>query len=72
MHTLFAIEDIYGLKIDELEGCTCLRLDPNAVKSSSLLDHFEEWLEQRKKYEREEITQEQYEEWRYYYPQTEA
>ena len=72
MHTLFAIEDMYGLKITEIEGCTCLRLDPNAVKSRSLLDHFEEWLEQRKKYEKEEITKDQYDEWRYSFPQAEA
>lgn len=27
MHTLFALEDIYGLKIDDLDGEICLRLD---------------------------------------------
>ena len=72
MHTLFAIEDIYGLKIDELEGCTCLRLDPQSKKSFNLSDDFEEWLIQRKRYEREEITKEQYDEWRYSFPEIEA
>ena len=27
MHTLFALEDIYGLKIGEIDGEVCLRLD---------------------------------------------
>ena len=27
MHTLFACEDWYGLKIGEIEGEVCLRLD---------------------------------------------
>ena len=27
MHTLFALEDIYGLKIGEINGEVCLRLD---------------------------------------------
>lgn len=72
MHTLFAIEDIYGLKVDELDGCTCLRLDPHVKKSFNLSDDFEEWLKQRKRYEKEEITREQYDEWRYSFPEIEA
>ena len=27
MHTLFALEDMYGLKIGEIDGEVCLRLD---------------------------------------------
>ena len=27
MHTLFAIEDMYGIKIGEIDGEVCLRLD---------------------------------------------
>jgi len=29
MHTLFALEDIYGLKIDKLDDEVCIRLDKN-------------------------------------------
>lgn len=29
MHTLFALEDLQGLKIDRLDGEVCLRLDRN-------------------------------------------
>lgn len=29
MHTLFALEDIYGLKIDKLDDEICIRLDKN-------------------------------------------
>ena len=27
MHTLFTLEDVYGLKIDDIDGEICLRLD---------------------------------------------
>ena len=30
MHTLFALEDMYGLKIGEIDGEVCLRLDKSA------------------------------------------
>ena len=30
MHTLFALEDMYGLKIGEIDGELCLRLDKSA------------------------------------------
>lgn len=29
MHTLFALEDIYGIKISDIDGEVCLRLDKN-------------------------------------------
>ena len=29
MHTLFALEDIYGMKIDKLDDEVCIRLDKN-------------------------------------------
>ena len=39
MHTLFALEDIYGLKIDKLDDEVCIRLDKNRGTSYiSLLD----------------------------------
>ena len=34
MHTLFALEDIYGLKIGEIDGEVCLRLSKNRSKLS--------------------------------------
>ena len=29
MHTLFALEDIYGMKIDKLDDEVCIRIDKN-------------------------------------------
>ena len=41
MHTLFALEDIYGLKIDKLDDEVCIRLDKNRGTSCiSLLERF--------------------------------
>lgn len=41
MHTLFAIEDMYGLKIEENDGEVCLRLDETANSSyTSIFDMF--------------------------------
>lgn len=69
LHTLFALEDIYGLKISELDGTPCLRLDLRHDSSSiSLFREFKAWLEQSKKLEAGEITQDAYDQWRYQFP----
>ena len=70
MHTLFALEDIRGLTIGESNGEICLRLDKS--KGSTYLAMFEmlsAWAEQAKKLEAGEITREDYDHWRYNYPQ---
>ncbi len=70
MHTLFALEDIYGLKIGEIEGEVCLRLDKSKkVTYVAMLDMFLAWNEQSKKLEHGEITKEEYDRWRYHYPE---
>ena len=44
MHTLFALEDIYGMKIDKLDDEVCIRLDKNRGTSYiSLLERFTAW-----------------------------
>ena len=35
MHTLFALEDMYGLKIGEIDGEVCLRLDKSTGSTYS-------------------------------------
>ena len=70
MHTLFALEDMYGLKIGEINGEACLRLDKSAGASYlSMLDMFNAWQDKAAKLEREEITKEEYDQWRYNYPE---
>lgn len=69
MHTLFALEDIYGLKIGEIDGEVCLRLDKSNISSyRNLFDMFTSWQEQAVKLQSGEITKEQYDQWRYNYP----
>ena len=51
MHTLFALEDIYGLKIDKLDDEICIRLDKNRGTSYiSLLQQFSAWQKEAEKY----------------------
>ena len=70
MHTLFALEDMYGLKIGEIDGEVCLRLDKSAGSTySTMFDMFHAWQEQAARLERGEITKEEYDQWRYKYPE---
>ena len=73
MHTLFALEDIYGLKIDKLDDEVCIRLDKNRGTSYiSLLERFTAWQKEAEKYRNGEISKEEYDRWRYTYPEVEA
>ena len=70
MHTLFALEGMYGLKIGEIDGEICLRLDKSDYSAyASMLDMFHAWQEQAAKLEQSEITKEKYDQWRYKYPE---
>ena len=69
MHTLFALEDIRGLTIGEIDGEICLRLDKSKGKTYvDMLEMLSAWAEQAKKLEAGEITKEDYDRWRYNYP----
>ena len=69
MHTLFALEDLYGLKIGEVQGEVCLRADvfhgSSAVELNRML---RSWNEVAAKLKAGEISQEEYNSWRYQYP----
>lgn len=70
MHTFFALEDRYGLKIGEIDGELCLRLDKSKGSNYlNLLDMFTSWQKEAAKLEAEEITKEEYDQWRYKYPE---
>ena len=70
MHTLFALEDMYGLKIGEIDGELCLRLDKSkGTTYLSMFDMFHAWQEQAARLEQGEITKEEYDQWRYKYPE---
>ncbi len=66
MHTLFTLEDMYGLKIGEVDREICLRLDKSDSSTNSSVDTMlHAWQQQAAKLENGEITKEQYDEWRY-------
>lgn len=68
-HTLFALEDIYGLRIDDIDGQLVLKLNRNMGNTYlSMFDIFVAWNDASQKYANGEITKEQYDYWRYNYP----
>ena len=73
MHTLFALEDIYGFKIDKLDDEICIRLDKDkGTAYISLLQQFSSWQKEAEKFRNGEISKEEYDKWRYSYPEVEA
>ena len=68
-HTLFTLEDRYGLKVGEIDGEVCLRLDKSkGVTYLNMLDILLAWQEQAAKLETGEIAKADYDQWRYTYP----
>lgn len=69
MHTLFTLEDLYGLKITELDGEVCLHLDKGmGTNYIAMFEMFSAWEEHAEKYKNGAITKEEYDYWRYNYP----
>ena len=69
MHTLFALEDIYGLTVSESDGEVCLKVSKDKGKAAEeLLQMLTAWQEQATKLSAEEISREEYDQWRYNYP----
>ena len=70
MHTLFTLEDRYGLKVCECDGEVHLRVDVNHGKDAAELSKsLAAWREQAAKLEAGEISKEEYDNWRYHYPE---
>ena len=67
MHTLFALEDMYGIKIGEIDGELCLRLDREHREYQHLFEPFHTWQQMAAKLESGEISQEEYDNWLYNY-----
>ena len=69
MHTLFTLEDIYGLTVSEADGEVCLKVNKGKGKDAAELSKMLcAWKEQADKLSSEEISREEYNNWRYYYP----
>lgn len=70
MHTLFTLEDRYGLKIDETDGEVCLKADARKNKDAAQLHEMLcAWRQVSAMLKAGEISQEDYDRWRYRYPE---
>ena len=72
MHTLFILEDLRGLTADIIDGEVVLRVikdSDNIPKYIDVMELLKPWEEQSIKYRSGEITKEEYDEWRYTYPE---
>lgn len=69
MHTLFTLEDRYGLTVENGENGVSLRVAPRKGKDAAeLFEMLTAWAEQAEKYHNGEINREDYDKWRYNYP----
>ena len=70
MHTLFTLEDLYGLTVSEADGEVCLKVNKDKGKDAhELRKLLYAWKEQADKLSSEEISKDKYDEWRYHYPE---
>ena len=69
MHTLFTLEDRYGLTLEKTENGVSMRVDPRKGKDAAELSKMlNAWAEQAEKYHNGDISREDYDKWRYNYP----
>lgn len=69
MHTLFALEDCYGLTIESKDGEVVFRIDPRKGKDASRISEMVcAWAPVAEKYRAGEISKDDYDKWRYNYP----
>lgn len=69
MHTLFTLEDIYGIYADEIDGELCLRLNKQVTQPGSpLWDSIQAWADEKDKLKSGAISLDEYDSWRYNYP----
>ena len=70
MHTLFTLEDRYGLHIDEADGEVCLKVDVRQNRDAAQLHEMLcAWRQAAAMLKVGEISQDEYDRWRYRYPE---
>ena len=70
MHTLFTLEDNYGLQIREIDGEICLSVNIRKSKDAARLHEMLcSWRQAAAMLEAGEISKEDYDKWRYHYPE---
>lgn len=69
MHTLFTLEDRYGLTVANIEGEICLKQNINHPGyDRSLAGRLRDWYEEKQKLNNGSILISEYDHWRYSYP----
>ena len=69
MHTLFALEDRYGLTIETRDGEILFHIDPRKGKDAARISELVyAWADIAEKYRAGEISRDDYDKWRYNYP----
>ena len=69
MHTLFTLEDRYGLTIEKTENGVSMYADPRkGTDAAELSQMLNAWAEQSEKYHNGDINRDEYDKWRYNYP----
>ena len=72
LHTLFALEDIYGITVDKIDGVVCLKVNnANNPSFMELYERLSAWQKEKEKLRNGKITKEEYDNWRYTYPKVE-
>lgn len=71
MHTLFALEDRRLIRILDADGLICLRAEIfyGGTQAADFEQRLRAWQEQSARYRTGEITKEEYDRWRYRYPE---
>lgn len=70
IHTLFSLEDRYGLTIENRDGKVTFRFDPRKGEDAARIYKMVcAWASAAEKYRAGEISKEEYDRWRYNYPQ---
>lgn len=67
-HTLFLLEDLVGFRIGKNGKKFCIRLNHENELYLELLSFFSVWYDMAEKYRHGEISREEYDQWRYMYP----
>ena len=69
MHTLFTLEDRYGLTTVKTENGVSMYADPRkGTDAAELSEMLNAWAEQSEKYHNGDINRDEYDKWRYNYP----
>ena len=69
MHTLFTLEDCYGLTVKKTDNEVYMYIDSKrGTNSANVEEMIYAWAEQAEKYHNGEINREDYDKWRYNYP----